>query len=217
MYASGCQCIVDAMLCPMCIWQRLAIACEGGVVASPTIAMGKEQVGKGKVAKGKLAKGKVAKVAKKDTEEHKVQKVKAKVHAMKKVIKRPAGKPVPKVDLAVAEEGEEEEPKEQDVEDDEEKPTAKDYYHFNNKLATAPRAVQDAVAKIKALPLRSGKQTQLAQMAAAFAKSKWDHKLFKSMEELEIHRAQKKEAKTYPRQVMVTKCGGEDGFEKASL
>ena len=73
------------------------------------------------------------------------------------------------------------------------------------------------MARIKALPLRSGKQTQLQQMAAAFAKSKWDHKLFKSMEELEIHRAQKKEAKTYPRQVMVTKCGGEDGFEKASL
>ena len=71
------------------------------MVASPTIAMGKEQVGKGKVAKGKVAKGKVAKVAKKDSEEYKVQKVKAKVHAMKKVMKRPAVKPVPKVDLVV--------------------------------------------------------------------------------------------------------------------
>ena len=182
------------------------------MVASPTIAMGKQQVGKAKVAKGKgkVGKGKVTKVTK-------VQKVKAKVHAMKKVIKRPAVKPVPKVDLAVAEEGEEEEPKEQDDEEEEEKPSAKDYYHFNNKLATAPKAVQDAVAKIKALPLRNGKQSQLAQMAAAFAKPKWDHKMFKRVEELEIHRAQKKEAKTYPRQVMVTKCGGEDGFEKAGL
>ena len=101
-------------------------------------------------------------------------------------------------------------------EEDEDKPQAKDYYHFNNKLATAPKAVQDAVSKIRALPYRSGKQGQLQQLATAFAKSGWNHKLFKSIEQLEITRAQKKEAKAYPRQVMVTKCGGEEGFEKAS-
>ena len=118
------------------------------------------------------------------------------------------------------EEGEEEEPKEQDKEeeeDDEDKPKAKDYYHFNAKLATAPRAVQDAVSKIRALPYHSGKRDKLQQLATAFAKSGWNHKVFKSFEQLEITRAQKKEAKAYPRQVMVTKCGGEEGFEKASV
>jgi hypothetical protein len=119
------------------------------------------------------------------------------------------------------EEGEEEEPKEQDKEEEEEeeedKPKAKDYYHFNAKLATAPRAVQDAVSKIRALPYHSGKRGKLQQLATAFAKSGWNHKVFKSIEQLEITRAQRKEAKAYPRQVMVTKCGGEEGFEKASV
>ena len=118
------------------------------------------------------------------------------------------------------EEGEEEEPKEQDNEDgeeDEDKPKAKDYYHFNAKLATAPRAVQDAVSKIRALPYHSGKRGKLQQLATAFAKSGWNRKLLKSIEHLEITGAQKKEAKAYPRQVMITKCGGEEGFEKASM
>jgi hypothetical protein len=34
--------------------------------------------------------------------------------------------------------------------------------------------------------------------------------VFKIIEKLEINRAQRN-AKAYPRQVMVTKCGGEDG------
>lgn len=180
---------------------------------------------KGQVAKGMVGKGKVAKVAK--VSEAIVQKCKAKVHGMRKVMKKPSAKVVLQEEeedeeMAVStEEGEEEEPKEEDKEDEEEEgqcaPRAKDYYHFNSKLSTAKKCVQDEVARIKALPPRSGKQAQLQQMAAAFAKSGWNHKLFKSIEQLEISRAQKKEAKAYPRQVMVTKCGGEEGFEKASM
>ena len=109
----------------------------------------------------------------------------------------------------------EEEPKDVVQEEDEDKPSAKAYYHFNNKLATAPKAAQEEVSKIKAMPHRSGKQGKLQQMAVAFAKSGWGHKLFKSIEQLEMHRAQQKKAKAYPRQVMVTKCGGEEGFEQA--
>jgi hypothetical protein len=169
-----------------------------------------------------VAKGKVAKVAM--DKEPRVQKCKAKVHAMK-VMKKPVAKVVPQQEeeeekAMFIEEGEEEEPKEQDKEEDEDeedKPKAKDYYHFNAKLATAPRAVQDAVSKIRALPYHSGKRGKLQQLATAFAKSGWNHKVFKSIEQLEITRAQKKEAKAYPRQVMVTKCGGEEGFEKASM
>ena len=191
-----------------------------GKVAKGKVVKG--QVAKGKVAKGMVAKGKVAKVAKDN--EPMVQKCKAKVHAMK-VIKKPVAKVVPQKEeeeekAMFIEEGEEEEPKEQDNkngEEDEDKPKAKDYYHFNAKLATAPRAVQDAVSKIRALPYHSGKRGKLQQLATAFAKSGWNHKVFKSIEQLEITRAQKKEAKAYPRQVMVTKCGGEEGFEKASV
>ena len=231
----------------MCIKQRFAIACEGGTamakgkvakgkvakgkvtkgqVAKGMVAKGKVangKVAKGKVAKGMVAKGKVAKLAK--DSEPMVQKCKAKVHAMKKVMKKPVAKVVPQTEeeekAMFIEEGEEEEPKEQDRdeedEDDVDKPNAKDYYHFNAKLATAPRAVQEAVSKIKALPFRGGKRAKMQELATAFAKSGWNHKLFKSIEQLEISRAQKKEAKAYPRQVMVTKCGGKEGFDKASM
>ena len=69
------------------------------------------------------------------------------------------------------------------------KPKAKDYYHFNAKLATAPKAVQDVVSKIRALPYRSGKQGKLQQLATAFAKS---------IEQLETTRAQKKRGQGIP-------------------
>ena len=103
------------------------------------------------------------------------------------------------------------------VKGEEEKPCSKAYYQFNSMLATAPQVVQEEVAKIKAMPYRSGKQGQLQHMAVAFAKSGWNHTLFKNIEELDMHRSQQKKAKAYPRQVMVTKCGGEEGFEKASV
>ena len=107
----------------------------------------------------------------------------------------------------------EEEPNDVVQEEDEDKPSAKTYYHFNNKLATAPKAVQEEVTKIKALQPRSRKQGKLQEMAVAFAKVGCGHKLFKSTEQLEMHRAQQKQAEAYPRQVMVTKRGGEEGFE----
>ena len=109
----------------------------------------------------------------------------------------------------------EEEPNEVVQEEDEDKPSAKAYYRFNSKLATAPQVAPEEVPKIKALPHRSGKQAQLQHMAVAFAKSGWGHNLFKSIEQLEMHRAQQNKAKAYPRQVMVTKCGGEEGFAQA--
>ena len=43
------------------------------------------------------------------------------------------------------------------VKGEDDKPCAKAYYQFNNKLATAPQAVQKDVSKIKAMPYRSGK------------------------------------------------------------
>ena len=62
-----------------------------GKVAKGKVAKG--QVAKGKVAKGMVAKGKVAKVAM--DKEPRGQKCKAKVHAMKKVMKKPVAKAVP--------------------------------------------------------------------------------------------------------------------------
>jgi hypothetical protein len=179
-------------------------------------------MGKSTMAQGKLAKVAMKKAMKKAKatvpKGEGVQKAKAKVHAMKMVMKKPVA--VPKPEDVSMEEGEEEPHVQDTEEEDEEKATpkakAKDYYHFNAKLATAPRSVQDAVAKIRALPHRSGKQSKLQAMAVAFATSGWNHKLFKSIEQIELARAQQKQSKAYPRQVMVTKCGGEDGFEKAS-
>ena len=52
--------------------------------------------------------------------------------------------------------------------EEEDKPCAKAYYHFNFKLATAPKVVQEEVSNIKALPHRSGNQCKLQQMATAF-------------------------------------------------
>ena len=172
-----------------------------GKVAKGQVAKG--MVAKGNVAKGMVAKGKVAKVAM--DKEPRVQKCKAKVHAMK-VMKKPVAKVVPQKKeeeekAMFIEEGEEEEPKEQDKEeeeDEEDKLKAKDYYHVSAKLATAPRAVQDAVSKIRALPYHSGKRGKLQQLATAFAKSGWNHKVFKSSEQLEITRAQKRKPRHTP-------------------
>ena len=48
----------------------------------------------------------------------------------------------------------------------------KEYYRFWKSLPEAPRAVQDAVQKVKDQPTRSGKQKQLAEMARAYANQK---------------------------------------------
>ena len=54
-------------------------------------------------------------------------------------------------------------------------------------------------------------------MAAAFARSGWNHKLFNSIKELDMHKPQQNKANADPKQVMVTKCGGAEGFEKATM
>ena len=69
------------------------------------------------------------------------------------------------------------------------KPTAKAYYHVNSKLAIAPHVVHEEVAKINSMPYRSRKQGKLQQMVVAFAKSGWNHKLLKSIEKFQMHRA----------------------------
>ena len=83
----------------------------------------------------------------------------------------------------VAEEEAEEEAQEGD-EDDDQKPSANDWRRFNTQLALAPKHVIDKVSKIKAMTVRSGKRKELTKMVMAFAKQKWDHKLFTATEEV---------------------------------
>ena len=78
----------------------------------------------------------------------------------------------------------EEQPEEQEgecqqdetTEKDKTKVTQQEFYHFWKSLPEAPRAVQVAVNKVKGQPKR------LADMAKAYAKQRWDHKLFASGE-----------------------------------
>ena len=69
------------------------------------------------------------------------------------------------------------------IEKDKTKVSGKEYYHFWKSLPEAPRAVQEAVQKVKRHPKRVGKQKQVAYMAKAYVKQKWDHKLFKSIQQ----------------------------------
>ena len=89
------------------------------------------------------------------------------------------------------------------VKGEDNKPFAKAYDHINCKLATAPKAVQEEASNIKALPYRNGNQGKLQHLAAG-----WNHKLFKRIDELDMHKPHQKKANAYPKQVMVTKCGG---------
>ena len=80
-------------------------------------------------------------------------------------------------DQEVEQQGEQQEEQEGDCQGDEDETTEKaetkvgqkEYYRFWKSLPKAPRAVQDAVQKVKEQPTRSGKQKQLAEMAKAFA------------------------------------------------
>ena len=83
------------------------------------------------------------------------------------------------------------------VKEEKGKPRAKVYYHFNCKLATAPNAVKEEVSNTKALAHRNGKQGKLHQMATAFANTGRNHKLFKSIEELDLHKSQRKRRPTH--------------------
>jgi hypothetical protein len=183
---------------PMTVSMQYFALCVSGrglslhlrVVAMRTLAMGK----------GKVAKGKVAKFANNDmyvkgnVHNMKTKAMHATAHAMNNV-KRTVGTLVPNGEeeepvIFEAEAGEE--PKDV-VKEEEDTPCAKAYYHFNRKLATAPKAVQEEEGpKTKALPHRSGKQGKLQHMAVAFAKSGWNRALCKSIDELDMHRPQQR-------------------------
>ena len=87
-------------------------------------------------------------------------------------------------------EGECQEDKDETAEKDKTKVSGKEYYHFGKSLPEAPRAVQEAMQKVKGQPKRVGKQKQVADMAKAYVKQKWDHKLFKSIDPLQPERSQ---------------------------
>ena len=109
-----------------------------------------------------------------------MQKNKAKVH---KVHKKPAQAQgedsCSEMDDAIEEDQEVEQQEQQqeeqegDCQRDEDETTEKaetkigqkEYYRFWKSLPKAPRAVQDAVQKVKGQPTRSGNQQQLAEMA----------------------------------------------------
>ena len=160
-----------------------------------------------------------------------MQKNTAKVH---KVHKKPAQAQAldscPEMDDVIQEDQEEEQQEEQQEEqegecqEDEDEAARKDtpqidqkeYCRFWKKLPEAPKAVQEAVQKVKDQPHRSGKQKQLAQMAKAYASQKWDHKLFNSIQSLHQERPQARQDIVMPKVIMVAKCGGRCAFEQAT-
>ena len=96
------------------------------------------------------------------------------------------------------------------AEKDETKVSGKPYNHFWKSLPEAPRAVQVAVKKVKGQPKR------LADMAKAYAKQRWDHKLFKSIETLQQEKAQARGDIVMPEVIMVAKCRGKAAAEEAA-
>ena len=112
-------------------------------------------------------------------------------------------------------EGECHEDEDETAEKDKTKVSGKEYHHFLEPLSEAPRAVQEAVQKVKGQPKRVGKPKQVADMAKAYVKQKRDHKLFKSIEPLEQERPQAREDVVMPKVIMEAKRGGKSAFEQA--
>ena len=96
------------------------------------------------------------------------------------------------------------------AEKDKTKVSGKPYNHFCKSLPEAPRAVQVAVKKVKGQPKR------LADMAKAYAKQRWGHKLFKSIESLHQEKAQARGDVVMPEVIMVARCRGQAAFEEAA-
>jgi hypothetical protein len=109
-------------------------------------------------------------------------------------------------------EGECQEDESETVEKDETNLSQRQHYHFGKSLPEAPRVVQEAVQKVRGQPKRSGKQKQLADMARAYAMQKWDHKLFKSLQQ---ERPNAKEDIAMPKVIMVAKKVGKSASEQA--
>jgi hypothetical protein len=60
------------------------------------------------------------------------------------------------------------------------------------------------------MTLRSGKRKEMAKMVMAFAKQKWDHKMFHATEEVETGNKSAKEQKALPMYLMMAKYGGKE-------
>ena len=90
--------------------------------------------------------------------------------------------------------------------------SGKEYVHFWKSLPEAPRAVQEAVQKVKDLPTRSAKRKLLAAMASAYAMQKRGHKVFKSLQQ-EWPKA--KENVVMPKIIMLANRCGKSAFEQA--
>ncbi len=82
-------------------------------------------------------------------------------------------------------EEEEHEEEETQATGSQDKPSSKEFHRFWKAVPFAPASVQKAMATVKTMSLRAGKQQKLAEMAKAHAAKQWDHKLFKSLESLE--------------------------------
>jgi hypothetical protein len=72
--------------------------------------------------------------------------------------------------------------------------------------------VQEAVQKVKDLPARSAERKVLAAMASAYAMQKWDHRVFKSLQQ-EWPKA--KENAVMPKVIMLANRCGKSAFEQA--
>jgi hypothetical protein len=174
--------------------------------------------GGGMKAQGKIAKVKGAK---------KVHKGKAKAKAMPKGTVKPKSAPLKKKPAKAEEkplameEGEEEEDHEGDEEvenedmEEEVKTTQRQQRAFKTALLTAPQVVLDTVKKVQTMGWRTGKRQQMSKMVLAFAKQKWEHKMFKAMEELETHSKKAKTNKALPKYLMMAKYGGLAMFKEA--
>ena len=147
-----------------------------------------------------------------------MQKQRAKAHKVKK--KPSQAQASPSQDMDVQGEQEEEQQEEQEAERQEDETTekgktkvcAKVYYHFWKSLPEAPRAVQEAVRKVKDKPPRSGKQKQLGDMVRAFAMQKWDHTFFKSLQQ---ERPKARDNAVMPKVIMVAKKAGNRASKQA--
>ena len=98
------------------------------------------------------------------------------------------------------------------TEKDKTKITQKEFYHFWKSLPEAPRAVQEAVQKVKDLPTRSAKRKVLAAMASAYAMQKWGHEIFKSLQQ---GWPKVREGMVMPKVIMLAKRCGKSAFEQA--
>ena len=98
------------------------------------------------------------------------------------------------------------------TEKDKTKVSGKERCHFWKSLPEAPMAVQEVVQELMDLPTRSVVRKVLAAMASAYAMQKWDHKIFKSLQQ---EWPKVREDKAMPKVIMLAKRCGKSAFEQA--